>query len=571
MSLDALARQRIVVEALDRPRSNYAAIAASAGISTTTIYRWIRAYAEAGLPGLEARWGAKRGTTMSPALCELLRGQWLSPQQPSVTTLYHRAISWAAQLGQPAPSLGTVRRYLATIPPAVGIHDRHGPRAWRAAAEPKTVRDWRAVGVGEIWIGDHRRLDVLVRLSDAPDAPRLRPWLTAWMDGRSRVAIGVHLDVVPSSHTIALALRSGILAYGVPREIYVDNGRDYRSAYLRGKQTTSRVDFDESLQRVVSPGVLTDLGITCRHATAYQPWSKPIEAWFSHVCSAWERTLPGWTGPDAQRRPEKLSREIRRNELWTLATLRAALVARIEEYHATPSVTLGATPISLWNDVVRAIPEARALDLLLLRHRRSRVSAHGVQAFGLRGRPRYYWDDALALYIGRSVDVRYDPADLSVLYIYSEQSLLCVAAAVTPHAHGSTESEVAAHVRRQRAARETIKNYRAARQTVFQAIPEPAVPLAVNDTPRPPTGPTARHHTPADFTARRLAAERRDATSGATILALPPPASAPTAARPTTGPRGGDTTPARSVSPPTPTGADTDLGPLGWLEEGERL
>ena len=123
--------------------------------------------------------------------------------------------------------------------------------------------------------------------------------------------MGYVMRLVPNSDGIALALRAGILRFGVPQELYIDNGKDYRCQYLNGTRETSRnVALSNDVTDTLAPGVLSPLGVSITHAKPYQAWSKPIEPWFSHTFPEWEKSLPGYCGQNGKDRPEKLTHEI---------------------------------------------------------------------------------------------------------------------------------------------------------------------------------------------------------------------------------------------------------------------
>lgn len=150
------------------------------------------------------------------------------------------------------------------------------------------------------------------------------PWLTLWLDIHSYCFTGWHLAWAPNSQTIALALRDGILSFGVPESIYVDCGKDYRSMYLANKQlresnigkilpSADLQTFAEMNGMNINPeGILDALGIEKRHAIAVNkkdafrggvPRAKPIEGSFTWFI-AMEKELPGWRTNDGKQMPE---------------------------------------------------------------------------------------------------------------------------------------------------------------------------------------------------------------------------------------------------------------------------
>ncbi len=109
----------------------------------------------------------------------------------------------------------------------------------------------------EVWVSDHTQLNLLCI---ANDGRIIRPWITVFQDLGTKAITGFTLVEKPSSDSIALAFRHAVLPkkiyrwkpvskifetekyifeelverfyypeMGLPRTIYIDNGRDYRS------------------------------------------------------------------------------------------------------------------------------------------------------------------------------------------------------------------------------------------------------------------------------------------------------------------------------------------------------
>ncbi|MDT7040831.1 Mu transposase C-terminal domain-containing protein [Candidatus Nitronereus thalassa] len=528
-----------ILETQSRAASRIKALATRHGLGPATLYRWIKAFREGGYPALIPGWGKKKGTftALSTELQLVIAEEYLQPSRPSPTTIYRRVLDVCAHLGQPAPSSNTINRFLMHIPRSVQTMARHGHKTWRDKMEPKTFRDLNALAPNEFWCGDHRKMDVFVRISHAPDAKIFRPWLTAWMDLGTRTCVGWQVALVPNSDTIAMALRKGMLRFGAPQSLYVDNGKDYRSEYLNGKAVVSaNVGLDGQTQEIFSPGVLSPLGVTVRHANPYQGWSKPIEPWFGHTFPEWEKTLPGWCGSDNKQRPEKLEREIRNGSLLTLPEFTARLAERIDDYHQTEHSVLQATPISQWAGVKIEVPSARALDLLLMRHKPVKVYTQGIKLFGAAGRPRFYWHDDLALKVGHTVDVRYDPNDIGRLYVFDRGKFLCEAENQEALKMGASQEDLKHLHRRKQQAKKAVQGYRDAHrdlmnqehvlETLVEARQQQQVvnldvrPSAPGPDPHAGPQPGTVHkpaRTPFDFTARRLQISR------ATTRSISPP------------------------------------------------
>lgn len=530
-SLDeALRRHPLVLQTLDIIASRELVsarmemLAAGADETSRTLYRWADAWKREGMPGLLPKWGKTRGTftALSTAIQEVIKYEYLSSSRPSVTTVYRRVTEYCAQLALPAPCTGTINRFIKSLPLPAVVMAREGNKAWRAECEPKCRRDWSSYKPGEIYVGDHRLMDVFVRWGDQVK----RPWFTAWYDPASKTCVGWHLALAPDSGTIAQSLRRAMLRFGVPRELYVDNGKDYKSHYLNGKTLTHKdVRLSNETIGTLRPGVLNTVGVTIRHAQAYTPWSKPIEPWFGHTFPVWERTLPGWCGSDNKERPEKLAAEIRRGALLTMDEFKERLTARLDEYHQTEHSELGGKPIDQWLNVPIERPEPRAVDILLLRHKPCKVYPDGIRLFG-----RHYWDDALAMQMGHTVDVRYDDNEIGLLMVYVNNAYLCDAVNQAAMSMGASKQDLRALHQRKALAKRNALSYPEDRRTLMdseEALRQIAVArranqvVTLNQDPPPQPGVIVRPPRVASMMARGTARGPLPLPSAAPQKSLP--------------------------------------------------
>jgi putative transposase len=209
--------------------------------------------------------------------------------------------------GSKPPSYTTVRIYLKSRPEAVRTLAKEGEKVFNNKMRPFVIRDYRKLAVNEIWVSDHMRHDVFVRNDldlpgSTPDA-RLRLWLTAFMDVRSRKIVGMSWCVNPSSESISSALRVAVAQFGVPREVLIDNGEDY-------KKISKQVPLSPELN-----GVMARLEMRVRRALPYEPQAKPIESFFRTLHQRFDAKLaPYYCGPSPERRPEECALIIKEHD-----------------------------------------------------------------------------------------------------------------------------------------------------------------------------------------------------------------------------------------------------------------
>jgi len=475
----ANARLAIVQAVLDRsaaePKRKTAIIrevAAAHGFSPSTVSNYLRAYREGDYRGLCPQWGRRPSTGAD--IKGLIEETYLDPKQPSKKVVQERIAAHCAEGRIPAPNYSTVRRICAKIPRSVVTFRREGRKAWALTYEPILRRDYADLAVGEMFCGDHRELDFFVKVGGKIQ----RPWLTAWMDLRTRLVVGWHLGLAPNSRTIALAFHHAVLACGRPAFVYIDNGKDYKSHALNGREVVhGRIQYDAETQ-----GVFGGIGTGVIHALPYAARSKPIERWFRNLSDRFDREQPGWCGRNTMLRPEKLAREIKSGALLTLDEVPAKLAAFIAAYNAREHSELKCAPASLWEHATKEIPDARTLTLLLMKSKPTRVWNDGIHLHTMR-----YWASELSGVIGETVEVRYDPLDVSRLYVFHQRALLCEAATAITGSMKTGEAQILQKAKERKAARARVQRYPDDIRILHD--PAEALRVAVGVRPAPPALP----------------------------------------------------------------------------------
>ena len=163
-------------------------------------------------------------------------------------------------------SYATFLRWYERIPEVVRTMAREGGEAYQNRHEIISHREISATEPLEYVVMDHRRLDIFCLIPERGGWTLARPWLTAAIDMRTRKWLGWVICETPSSDSIAATLKQVFLQFGLPKEVYWDNGKDFRCEWLEGKHVKS-----EDRRRVgeLDPawrGVMGTLGIRVRHA-----------------------------------------------------------------------------------------------------------------------------------------------------------------------------------------------------------------------------------------------------------------------------------------------------------------
>ncbi|MGI0488619.1 transposase [Pantanalinema rosaneae CENA516] len=280
-----------------------------------------------------------------------------------------------------------------------------------------TLHTWEGLAIAiecsnQVWQVDHTRADVLV--VDQSGELLGRPWLTIVVDTYSQCIMGIHLGLdAPSSAVVCLALRHAIMpkqyssayelqgnwgTYGLPQYLYTDGGKDFRSQHL--EQVATELGIVLCLRRKPSDGGIVE-----------RPFGTFNTQFFS--------TLPGYVSSNVETRSPAAESEA----CLTLMQLEQLLVRYIvDHYNQAIDVRMGdQTRLGRWEaGRIAQLPllGERELDLCLMRRDQRRVYRSGYLQFA----SLTYQGEHLAAYAGETVILRYNPRDITTVYVYQLQN-----------------------------------------------------------------------------------------------------------------------------------------------------
>jgi putative transposase len=409
-----------------RRRSQVIAAAAELGLSRSQVYKLLARFtADPRLTSLlpnrrgPTRGGSRLSCEINQLIDETIESVYLTRQRARLVDLVTEIRRRCRAAGLAAPSRKAVTARVRAKPRREVVARRHGQ---------KHARDQYAPAIGALEASwplslvqiDHTLVDVIV-VDSVTRAPIQRPWLTLAIDVWSRCVVGFHLSLeAPSATSVALCISHAVLpkspwlaerkidaewpVHGLFSRLHLDNGKDFHSEALR--------------RGCEQYGIAID----------YRPVRTPhygghIERLIGTMMGK-VHLLPGTTFSNIA---EKGDTDPEKTAAMTLDELERWLALAISGvYHRTVHRALEVTPLAAWERGLAGdgvtlgcgeparVSDARRflIDFLPLEHRlirRDGVSLHSI----------HYWSDILRSWIGepRKVIVRYDPRDLSRLYL----------------------------------------------------------------------------------------------------------------------------------------------------------
>jgi putative transposase len=333
-------------------------------VAVDTLLGWAQRYRHGGFEALAPKPRRDRGhsRTITPQLANLIeRLKRENPHRTGTTLLRELALS----SGPHAPQLSapTLYRFL-----------KHHGLTERQLLAPPARKKFEAEFSNQLWQSDMLFGPYVQHSSGG----KRKSFLYATLDDASRLIPHAQFYVDEGLESLLDCLRQGIAARGIPTRFYVDNGKVYRS---------------QQLARISA-----SLGILTTHTPPYQPQGRgKIERYFRSLREQFLANLD---------RHLSLSLQELNERLWTWID---------QVYHRTDHDSLGTTPLLRWQrdiEQIRQLPPATDLRRLFF-YRFDRLVRRDST---FRLRRQFY--EAPAHLVGQTIEVRFDPLDLSQVEIY---------------------------------------------------------------------------------------------------------------------------------------------------------
>ncbi|MGA2525932.1 MAG: DNA-binding protein [Smithellaceae bacterium] len=414
----------------------------------STLNRWCKNFQHGGYQALIPGWNnGDPQNILTPEMRKFIEKAYLQPYGPPIKKVHEDLCKAFADKGQRLPAYRTVAAFIDskwTPAQQLLIRDKE---AWNRLYDPHVRRDWQKCELNELWISDHKQLDVACLFRGKV----IFPWLTAIEEALSRKFIGWILVPSPNALAIGQAFLYAVSKYGAPKTFYCDRGKDYQSKYISGEK--EKKDEDGNLIDPALPGLVANLGTEIFYAVGRNPREKIIEAAFGCFTDRL-KDLVGYRGHSIKTRPKKLDHEIKAKNLLIFEELEVKIDELINDRNARPHATTKKTPDSFWSGFQAKIPSQDVLNFLLMDvHQQVTVKDSSVLLKGL-----LYRHDELFKLAGEKVECRRDPKDIRTAIIIYRDQVFCSATLETPDHYRSaiTLSSVADAAR----IRKKIKKFR---------------------------------------------------------------------------------------------------------------
>jgi putative transposase len=331
-------------------------------LSVDTLLDWALRYRRGGFAALAPQTRRDRGQSraLTPQLAELIeRLKRENPYRTGTTLL--RELALVSTVG--TVSRSTLYRFLK----------QRGLTA-RQLLAPASRKKFEAEFSNQIWQSDLLFGPYVQR----PGGGRMQAFLYAVLDDASRLIPHAEFYAEQGLHAFLDCFRQAVAARGIPVRLYVDNAKQFRS---------------HQLARIAA-----SIGMMVTHTPPYQPEGRgKIERFFRSVREQFLANL------DPKR-------------TLTLVELNDRLWAWLEQvYHVSEHSGLGTTPLLRWQrdiERIRQLPPSTDLRRLFF-YRLNRL-ARRDSTFLLRG----HFYEAPSHLAGKTIEVRFDPLDLSPVEIY---------------------------------------------------------------------------------------------------------------------------------------------------------
>ena len=367
---------------------------------------------------------------------EVIEHKYADPRNLRRIHVYHDAALTCEEKGLPVPSYSWFCRHLKTLDQyklkvaregtkaAYPILPRRAPTDAELNVDIEPVRAWERAHI------DHTEIDLETIFSETGENLG-RCWLTVMIDHHSRRCLSWSISYEPPSYrAVLLVFRACVKRFGrLPDLVVIDGGKEFRSVYF------------ESLCAFYSVKIV-------RRPARKPRYGAQGERFFGTENTMLLHNLTGNTQLTKNVRQMMPNVDPKKLAVWTLPDLYPLHERFFTEYEGMPHRELLMTPIQVWERSVamfgtRPGRHIEYSEKFLLATCPSpdkgtaKVTASGVKI-------NYFWfnSDVLFPLIGKQVQVKYEPYDLSTAWAYVNRRWVRLTSRFHRTLRGLTEREL---------------------------------------------------------------------------------------------------------------------------------
>jgi putative transposase len=440
--------------------------------SQSSLYRWLERYQEHGMEGLVPQYRMRRGgngASLPQEVKDRVEWLYLDTSRPSAASVIRDLEQYGLNCNG-----SIIRRYIKDIPAAVKVAGREGRDAYHKKFEAYKDRDFTAYKSMDCICGDYMTHDVICRIGQK----MFRAKLCAFMDMRSRMIVGWSLQLTANSLGVIRSLQMCIERYGSARDVYVDNGKEFKNYWLCGdtwKERYTSVD-PESLE--TDACILRECGMEIHFCLPYHGQSKPIERFWRTLHEMFDKHEITYVGSNTALRPEEMKvfqrtvNGIKKFDVELIPTF-DDIRERIgnfmtyynEKHHHTGQGMDEKTPLEVFQE--NAVPR-RDIPENMRKYIFTRREIKTVQRNGITIDKMWYQSRELQEYFltkgpGVKVEVRRGLDDVRTVSIFSMPERVYICDAEGGLENGSTEEDIRAVKKRIKEANLFLKKYNKAK------------------------------------------------------------------------------------------------------------
>jgi hypothetical protein len=444
---------------------------------------WLAKYERYGLAGLAPQYARKRGgsgASLDDKAKEFIQAIYLDPRKPSIRTVERDIKQFGYDI-----NYSIINRYIKDeIPNSVKTFYRMGEKAYHDRFDPYIQRDYTLFNAMEWGCADHHLFDFVI----THEGRICRPWLTRFIDMRSRKITGWHIDIVPNILTILHALSMSVDTCGLFDNLLIDNGKDFSCHWLVGDKWRTRNTKPDTDTCDLVEGVLHDCGTKAHFCIPYRGQSKPIERSFRTDIELFSKRMETYVGSNTATRPDEaklywgnINGRNKIDVTLTLDDVRKKYGEYVEWFntcwnHSGQGMNKK-TPEQVFTETLTAKREmpGEMRKFVFTRREIRTVTNKGVSIDNIS-----YYNTELIRLVGEQVEVRRDIDNIGKVYIFSlpHRTYLFDAESDVFKDSGIAEDNVRKQRREQKAARKHLSEYNQNQKEIHNALKSPAEILA---------------------------------------------------------------------------------------------